>query len=190
MIEKFITKQQLSAQTLEITKRLSSHGVPLDSWGSGKAKTIGHLAKEILEGETVLVDKNGEIIRRVELVHVDVRYTSNGTELQLVEDRQEFKDGRVRRRGLTGISEKMKPEENPVVSAKRALMEELGVNDQANLESLGTQEKTQNSPSYPGLTTEYLRHEMRTIMPNSAFKPEGYVENQSDKSTYFVWKEV
>lgn len=190
MAEKLITEQRLSAQVLEITNKLKSYQIPLDKLGTGKAKTINHLAKEVLEGETVLVDNNGEVIRRVELVHIDVRYRSEGVELQLVEDRQEFKDGRSRRRGLTGISEKMKPGENPVVSARRALIEELGVNDQLNFESLDTEEGTQTSPSYPGLTTGYLRHEMQITLPNSAFRREGYVEDQSDKSTYFVWKEV
>lgn len=189
MTEK-LTEAQLSAQVLEVANRLRGYGIPLEQWGIGKAKTIGHLAKEILEGETVLVDKNGEIIRRVELVHVDVRYKSEGMELQLIEDRQEFRDGRERRRGLTGISEKMKPGENPNVSAKRALSEELGINGRVDLENLGIEEETQTSPSYPGLTTEYLRHEMCTVLQYSAFRSEGYVENQTDKSTYFVWKEI
>jgi len=61
----------------------------------------------------VLVVENGKLVRRVELVHVDVRYTAGDTELQLVEDRQEFIDGRIRRRELTGISEKNETERTP-----------------------------------------------------------------------------
>ena len=190
MKEVKISDEALQGKIFELTKKLQGYGISLEQWGTGKAKTVGHLAKEVLEGETVLVDINGEIVRRVELVHIDVRYTAGGTELQLVEDRQEFKDGRERRRGLTGISEKMKPGEDPLASAKRALHEELGVNNCGEIDSLGTKEETQTSPSYPGLTTEYLRHEMRTNLPDSAYRADGYVEEQQDKCTFFVWREV
>jgi hypothetical protein len=189
-IKEALTEAQLQAQILEVTHKLKDYQIPLEQWGTGKAKTVRHLAKEILEGETVLVDKDGEVIRRVELVHVDVRHTTDNGEIQLVEDRQVFTDGRERRRGLTGISEKMKPGEDPLASAKRALAEEIGVTGNGEIIKLGVEEETQTSPSYPGLTTEYLRHEMLTQLPESAFNSDGYVEVQADKSTYFVWQVI
>jgi len=110
MTETFIPKAQLDTKVAEVINLLNDYDIPITHWGIGKAKTIEHLATEILEGETTLVDRNGEIIRQVELVHVDIRYTlADGVQLQLVEDRQHFHDGRERQRGLTGISEKMKP---------------------------------------------------------------------------------
>ncbi len=187
MSETDISETELAAQVEEVTDRLQAHGIPLEQWGVGKAKTVTHLAKEILEGETVLTEKSGELLRSVELVHLDVRYVSDGVELQLLEDRQEFADGRERRRGLAGLSEKMKPGEDPLSSARRALGEELGVNSENEVQDLGSEQESQTSPSYPGLTTEYTRHEMRTYLPKEAFKPEGYVERQQDKSTFFVW---
>ena len=120
MAETLIPESQLNAKISEIAGQLNGYGIPLDQWGKGKAKTIGHLAKEIIEGETVLVNKGSEIVRRVELVHVDVRHTNGDVELQFVEDRQVFKDGRERRRGLTGVSEKIKPGKDPRVAAERA----------------------------------------------------------------------
>lgn len=123
-------------------------------------------------------------------MHVDVRHMANGVEMQLFEDRQEFKDGRVRRRGLVGLSEKMKPDENPLLSAKRALAEELSFNSAGDIDDLGIERVDQQSPSYPGLPTEYLIHNMKTELPANAYNPEGYVEKQSDKSTFFIWKEI
>lgn len=184
------TQDALQAKTLEVKKLLQKYGVPVEQFGTGKAKTLEHLAQEILEGETVLVDKDGEIVRRVELVHIDVRFTQNGVELQLVEDKQVFTDGRERRRGLTGISEKMKPGENPSISAKRALVEEIGVDSRTDIQSMGTEEETKTSPSYPGLSTEYLRHEMMTTISEEDFRKDGYTEVQPDKTTYFVWRSI
>jgi len=77
-----------------------------------------------------------------------------------------------------------------MASARRALREELGVQNSNIIENLGIQSETQTSPSYPGLTTEYIRHEMHTNLPEQAFNPDGYVENQPDKNTYFVWKKL
>ncbi len=185
-----IPKKQLKTQILEITNRLKSHGIPVERWGLGMAKTIAHLAKEIIEGETVITVENGEILRKVKLTHVDVRHVVNGVGLQLVEDRQEFKGGRKRRRRITGVTEKMKPGEGPISSAKRALLEELGINYKDKIESLGFEEKTRMSPSYPGLITKYSKYKMRVNLPNSAFRPEGYIEKQPDKRTFFIWEEI
>lgn len=180
----------LEAQILDITTQLRKYNLPLGEWGTGSAKTIKHLAKEILEGETGLFEENGEIIRRVEVAHLDVRCVTNGVEWQLLEDRQVFVDGRERRRGLTGLSEKMKPGEDSLLSARRALSEELGVNIPVQIEESRIERETRTSPSYPGLKTEYLRHEFTTYLPDSEFRFEGYSEVQLDKTTYFVWKEM
>lgn len=180
----------LNSQVLELKKLLQSHGIPLEQWGVGKAKTLEHLATEVLEGETELIQKDGEIVRRVVAARVEVRCMVGDTEFRLLEDRQEFKDGRVRRRGLTGLSEKMKPGEDPIASAKRALSEELGLQADTEIEMLGTREESNASQSYPGLTTEYLFYEMSTTLPAADFNPNGYVEHQADKSTYFIWQAV
>jgi hypothetical protein len=184
------TQDPLQAKTSEVKKLLQTYGVPVEQFGTGKAKTLEHLAQEILEGETVLVDKDGKIVRRVELVHIDVRFTQNGDEFQLVEDGQVFIDGRERRRGLTGISEKMKPGENPLICAKRALAEEIGVDSGNDIQVMETEEETKTSPSYPGLSTEYRRHKMKITISEKDFLEDGYTEVQPDKTTYFVWRRI
>lgn len=184
--QKKVTQEQI----IEVTKKLQSYGVTLDQWGTGPAKTVTQLAKEVFEGETVLIEQKGKIFRTVELVHIDVRFKAGETELQLFEDRQEFRDGRQRRRGFLGISEKVIPGEDPLSSAKRALMEELGISSHVHLNSTGVEKYTLPSPSYPGLMTKYKEYKMQTYIPDSAYKADGYVEEQTDKNTYFVWQKI
>ena len=69
-------------------------------------------------------------------------------------------------------------------------LEELNVQSGSEIDSIRVEEESKVSPSYPGLATEYLRHEMKTNLSAAAFKPEGYIEHQADKSTYFVWREL
>lgn len=180
----------LAAKIEEVATLLKSHGIPLEYWGVGKAKTVRHLVTEIIDRETELIAENGELKRKISVVHIDVEYNLNGQKLTLVEDRQEFKDGRIRKRGLDGVSEKMKPGENPFISSKRALLEELGLVVEAGFEHIVTSKKTLASSSYPGLITDYLVHQMRINMPLSLFHSEGYREVQIDKTTYFVWRKT
>lgn len=181
---------RLQAKTKEVTRTLNIHGIPLHEWGLGGAKTVRHLTQEILNGEATLIERGEDLVRKISLVKVDVRYRQhNGVELQLVEDRQEFEDGRVRRRGLAGVTEKMKPGEDAMTAARRGLAEELGITEPCIIENLGSDEEIRISTSYPGLITESTKHSTRTYVPDEAFRRE-YIEQQDDKRTYFVWKEV
>ena len=106
-------------ETLE--EKLLRFDIPLSEWGKGSAKNIRHLQKEIDDKETVLEERNGELIRKVSVVAVAVE--NNGK--RLVEDRQEFSDGRVRRRGTRRCGEKCIAGETSEQSAIRCLEEEL-----------------------------------------------------------------
>lgn len=178
---------EIDALVADLKSKLSEYGIPLDEWGVGKAKTLRHLAQEVLAGETVLVESGREILRRVEFVHIEVTYDNGQSKLRLVEEKQVFRDGRERRRNLTGVSEKMLPGENPTSAAARALREEIGVYD-SHLSYQSSETETISSPSYPGLKTEYLKHEAESVIDESDFQPEGYIEEQDDKTTYFVWQ--
>jgi hypothetical protein len=186
------TQNTISAKASEVSKLLQRYGVPVEKFGTGEAKTLDHLANEILEGETDLVEKDGKIVRRVVSVLVDVRYvTPEGVELQLLEEKQVFSDGRVRRRKIKGVGEKMTPRNEGISVAKKALKDEIGVGDSdIQIEFVETEETTMTSPSYPGLETEYIRHMMKTTISEADFRPEGYQEVQHDKTTYFVWVPV
>ena len=181
---------ELIAKVEELSRWLRSYGVPIDSWGKGSAKTIEHLASELLEGESSLKVIDGVVVRFCEGVKIDVRYRGKTGELQLTEEKQIFSDGRERRRGLIGVSEKMKPGESIHSVGERALQEELHIHEKVDLGVPSVEHSDGQSTSFPGLFSIYTTHTFTTYLPETLFRPEGYVEVQPDKSTYFVWKEV
>src|SRR5579863_2912178 len=184
---------EMERRRTDLITLLNKHGVPYEKWGTGSAKALDHLLSEVLGGETILEETgNGELVRKVEVVGVDVRYIStDGAEYQLVEDRQEFADGRVRRRMLaSSLTEKMKPGEEPTESAQRAVEEELRVSGKTTMERLGTNRTAQVSPSYPGLKAQFVLHTFRTYLKPEQYQPQGYQEIQPDKTTYFAWKPI
>lgn len=173
---------------------LTQHKIPFEQWGTGSAKTLDHLIKEVAEGETILeVDKSGKLVRKVLIAYVDIYYTSpDGRRLKLVEDRQIFKDGRERKRILGGsIAEKLKATETPDQDmVHRAISEELCIETAVPIQPKGSCNRTEDSPSYPGLTLKSTNYFFEVELPDDQFKPEGYIEHQNDKDTYFVWKET
>jgi hypothetical protein len=191
IMENFESRENFATNNLQ--KQLESANIDTSKWGTGQAKTLTHLQKEIESGETILVTgETGELLRQVVVGGADVYYESpDGKKYRLKEDRQVFKDGRERRRDLgQAVSEKMKPDENPTDAMIRGIREELGISGEIKLTETGTDEQTLTSPSYPGLLSKYVRHKFQATLDDEQFNPEGYVENQSDKSTYFVWEEV
>lgn len=181
---KHLTLYENFNQTLE--EKLISYGIPVSKWGKGAAKNISHLQKEINDKETVLEEVNGELLRKVSVVAVAVE--SNGR--RLIEDRQEFNDGRVRRRGTRRCGEKCIAGETSEQSAIRCLTEELGLThiDTSNLILEKTNERVKMSMSYPGLNALYSTTLYTYNMPDEQFKPEGYIEEQDDKKTFFIWE--
>ena len=140
---------QHSKQALE--RQLSSRGIDTSSWGTGTAKTAGDLWAEIELGEARLEDNPfRRVVSVVELLIVqDGRY--------LVEAEQEFEDGQRRKRHMLP-AEKSKEGEKPVETARRCLMEELGLKP-GSIHKVWQRDhystSLEESPSYPGLPTEY-----------------------------------
>lgn len=73
---------------------------------------------------------------------------------------------------------------------QRLLFVELGVEGEINLTELEGEEQVKMTDSYPGLRSHYVVHKFQAILEDGQFNPEGYVEEQPDKSTFFVWEEV
>lgn len=89
----------------------------------------------------------------------------------------------------------MKPSETPFEAARRALKEELGIQISPELVSQSFVFFIEDRPpvistSFPGLWTKRTLYISDFYLPSNCYQPEGYVENQSDKSTYFVWQRV
>lgn len=168
---------------------LHKHGIATETWGTGATKSIRHLVAEIQAGETALVESDGTLVRQVSLVKVEVLSFIHGELHRLVENRQEFSDGRERRRGLTGVSEKMLPNEAPICAAKRAILEELGITA-SDFGEITKSVSRSSAHRYPGLETEYCTYHTALLLADSQVDPTGYVEKQDDKTTFFVWEKI
>jgi len=174
-----------------LKNKLIKYNIPVDLWGTGNAKTIKHLYNEILEGESIIEEKSDQIIRYIEFVGIVIYYTDEDDQRWILkEDRQEFKDGRTRRRDMmSSVSEKMKFGENPNLSAIRGIKEELGIEIKSSqLVKRRDLNYDGGSNSYPGLKTIYKGHQYICNLEKEQFDPKGYIEVQEDKSTFFVWQ--
>ncbi len=171
---------------------LINAGLPVDLYGKGGAKTVHHLLNEVADGESVMsVDTKGNLHRELDVLWVDViTIRPNGDIYLLREDRQEFHDRPEpkRRKLQSSIGEKLKPGEDPTTAVKRALGEELGIEDDpVSLHHLGNEQSDYTPDTYPGLTSSYRFYKYAAIIPDEAFKSEGYIEYQADKTNYYVW---
>jgi ADP-ribose pyrophosphatase YjhB (NUDIX family) len=175
----------------ELTDILQNAGIPLDEYGKGRAKHVANLYEELVGGESRLrVNDLHEISRSVTVVWVDVVCTlENGDVYILREDRQEFHDGRIKKRTLpSSLGEKLKDEEDLDGAAVRALQEELGVNEVENLYAVGSKDEQRLSDTYPGLANHYSTHSYVAVIPATSFQPKGYVEYQAEKNNFYVWE--
>ena len=175
-----------------LSELLASHGIDPNLYGKGEAKTLANLLSELTGGESTLYVEDGKLVRRLQTLGIDVSYRDpvTGQLYRLREDRQEFRDGRVRRRDLfSSLGEKLKAGEEPATSIGRALEEELGVAAFEQKGGIRSRETKGISQSYPGLTTENTIHDAEVVLPQSEFRPE-YQEVQKEKTNYFVWQAV
>lgn len=178
----------------KLLQRLDEHKVPHKDWGQGETKTLDDLLTEIRTGECILVDYfDGRFLRFASVVMVTIYFKQDGKTLKLVEDRQVFKNGQVRRRSIgTSLSEKVSPNESLEQAMIRGFKEELGITEHLHLvQKETTLDKLVTSVSYPGLHCMYSFTTFEDILlPPHLFKADGYVEEQQDKKTFFLWKEV
>ncbi len=182
--------EDFNSNLIELVNLLKKYNIPTEIWGTGKSKTTNHLLKEIENKECNLVEKNDTITRYIEFVGIKIYYNDkDGNRWFLKEDRQEFNDGRTRRRNIpSSVSEKMKFGENPMLAAIRGIEEELGTSVKENqFTKYGDLHYKGGSVSYPGLDTKYKGHRFICEFNDDNFDPNGYVEIQEDKKTFFIW---
>lgn len=177
----------------ELYTRLMRFRIPVDDWGKGTAKEVSHLLSEIQNGDSELVEEKDGIMRRVRVVNISVFAEFDGKTHILIEDRQVFNEGtpqeRVRkRRDLSGaVSEKIHSSENPDIAVTRAIHEELGIEGSINFNKIRLEDLDRESPSFPGLRTQYRVHCYGVTLTGGQIRKDGYKEVQPDKTTYFVW---
>ncbi|TVM00993.1 MAG: hypothetical protein CV087_11970 [Candidatus Brocadia sp. WS118] len=162
--------------------------LPIRDYGKGKAKSFQQLLDEVATGETQIIWRENRPIRLLRIVVVKVYHRGK----RLVEDRQEFPDGRVRHRGIEGISEKLHPQEDHTKAVYRALHEELGFpSDElhdVSIQYLGQELEKKESTSYPGLESHYDKYQYEVHIPDNLYKPEYTELCEEGMHSYFVWR--
>jgi len=179
----------------EILELLRKHKIDLSKWGVSEAKTLKHLVKEIVSGESQIISqKDGTLLRCTTGASVLVYYADGNRILKLKEEKQVFKGGRERVRtldtplGYSSVGEKMKIGEQPIEAARRAISEELCIKDDVSLvHKINFVKGPTPSTSYPGLMTKHVLDIYELFLPTHLYKPEGYMEEQEDKTNYFIW---
>ncbi|MEU5890810.1 NUDIX domain-containing protein [Streptomyces sp. NPDC047461] len=139
---------------------LERNGIPQESWGTGGTKSVQHLWDEIEAGETTLDSEPP--LRRVTVVSLRVRQGGK----ELVEIAQLMADGTWRSRN-EAPAEKMKPGEDAADTARRCVAEELGVEGPGVVVGAVSERRLRrdSSPSYPGLASEYVFHDVEVQVP-------------------------
>ena len=176
-----------------VRSRLLAAGVLLEQWETGVANTFDDFMDEFIKGETVLVGEGASLMRQVWVLSLSVYCTVGGKNFELVEDRQEFADGRVRHRDKkSAVTEKLLPGEDPRLAVARALAEELGLHRFLSCDSQGTRNEVSQSNAFPGLTTEYVLRDYSVELDPADYRPDGYVEVEESTgiTTYFVWRAI
>jgi len=174
----------------DLIKLLSLHNIKTDKWVKGPDQ----LYQEITKGECSLcvhdnaTTKSNQLIRLVKAVEVRCLYVDgNNRHFELIEERQEFKNGITRLRNVNFVAEKLMPGEEPSIAATRALSEELQIHNIPFSEPYDIKTRLEESKSYLGLVTEYTVYHFKFHMTDQHYR-QTYEEHQPDKTTYFSWK--
>lgn len=190
LLEKGKGQEVTRAELLELLKK---YNVPFEKWGTGESKTIEHLLSELSSGESELIEKQGNLVRKSFGAAVNVYYKNReGKVFKLKEAKQVFRDGREKIRDLgTSIGEKIKPGESALSAAQRALSEELGIDEKLELKQASPIIKGPvSSQSFPGLQSEYFINVFEFFLPDNLYNPDGYTERQADKESIFIWEQI
>ena len=176
---------------VDLSKSLLAAGIDLDKWSpSLGTKSIEDLQAEIDVGETQLHSIEGMLTRVVKVVNVIVRVEIGDRSFILVEDKQIFFTGAIRERGLKCLAEKIINDEQPEIAARRALREEIGLNFEGELVSIGTKIQQQSSPSYPGLSTQYQIFNYQIVLSVADLKQIRFAEIQAKKMSLFTLEPI
>ncbi len=197
-IEKFKSQKYIKESNVIINNEyldfldyLKKFNVPVELYGTGGFKTVNHLFNEIKEGETVLTEKDGKLIREVNFVGARIIYKKEGSWIHLYEEKQIFKDGRVRRRNLLySMAEKFKLGEEPKKVLIRGMKEEIDLNITNDQFNYFNKLRFEDNSDYPGITSFHTGYEFLVVLKDNQYVEEGYVERQSDKDVYFKWKSL
>mmetsp|Transcript_11427 Transcript_11427/g.31950 ORF Transcript_11427/g.31950 Transcript_11427/m.31950 type:complete len:231 (-) Transcript_11427:210-902(-) len=174
----------------ELRTYLTAHGVDATRWGGQtSSKSLTCLLGEILAGETLIECVDGEPVRRVSVISVEIK---NKQGQRLVETEQRLPTGVVRQRHLL-LSEKLLPNESWTAASRRGIQEELGsvLPPDARIDVMeDTYEQrteTRLSGSYPGLKTQYQCHKVEARVSGLPDGPFVTTEQRADGLLQSSW---
>jgi len=143
---------------------------------------------KLTRGETTLEIINNQLYRVVKLVSVEVKVKLGEQLFTLVEDKQIFFTGALRKRNLNKLAEKIIADETPELAAYRCLKEEIGLDFKKPLIFLEKTEEIKLSPSYPQLNSVYQVFNYQVILSEHELEFMRFSEYQksSEKITLFT----
>jgi len=178
---------------MDLRSILVDSGIDLSKWGTGRAKTLSQLEKEVFFGETrLLKDVDGKLIRRIRICNAQIYYTNqDGVIYILRQAEQVLPDGRKRMRQFeNSLSEKCQFDETPGDTIVRGLLEELTITNLLSIILVDERIEVVEPDSYPGLVTEYTIYEYKIELSSNEYKSEGYSKNERGLINTFFWKKL
>lgn len=170
---------------------LEHYAIDTSAWHGGSIKTVNDLIEEVRLGESSLIENNNELLRLVRVVCPTIYARIDDRIYVLIENRQEFINGNVRHRNLgSSLGEKIINNESPLDALLRGLREELQIERFDEILYSGESVDRGDSQSYPGLLSEYRKYNYAVVLSPDDFCPEGYMEVQARKTTYFTWEKT
>lgn len=145
-------------------------------------KTQHDIVQELALGECKLQEKDGQIIRVVNLVTIKIEHKGQ----LLVEAFQELHNGKRVDRCIVGVAEKAQAGETPKQAARRGIAEELEGISPYSLDSTGFEFEPNKVSKYRGIQSFAAKH-----MFDATLRPEDirdrYEEAREGDRTVFVW---
>ena len=84
------------------------------------------------------------------------------------------------------MGERLKTAENPEDAVRQALSEELSVTHNDSLYTIGFNEKTSISETFPWVESTCTIYQYASIIPETAYILEEYIEYRTDKTNYYT----
>jgi len=191
--ERVDEKYKVNISSLEdLYTLLEDNNIDLNIWSTGPYKSVEHLYSELKEGECILFNINNEIRREVNFVGAKILYKdANGVKYHLHEEKAIFKDGRERIRKIWySMAEKFKFGEDPKQALIRGMKEELDIDILENQFVNYNKIYFPSDGDYPGIKSFHTGYNFLININENQYNPDGYIEHQSDKDIFFIWKEI
>lgn len=174
-------------EIIDLETLLNHHHLDITNWSHELGtKDIQDLHNEILRGESILEIRENQLVRITQISSIEVLVKIGEKTFTLIEDKQIFFTGAIRKRGLRNLSEKIGHNETPELAAHRALAEELGLKTDKQLVFLGETEIENQSFSYPGLCSRYRIFNYQINLDKQDLEFIRFSEYQQQKITFFT----